>query len=53
VICYTPLGFPQNSNWWVDANRSFGALPPGWKEYDGLASNGQIINAGQSLCATP
>lgn len=53
VICYTPLGYPQNSNWWVDADRSFGALPDGWKEYDGLVSNGQIINAGQSLCATP
>ncbi|MGE0601397.1 MAG: helix-turn-helix domain-containing protein [Dehalococcoidia bacterium] len=53
VICYAPLGFPQNSNWWVDVDRSFGALPDGWKEYDGLLTNGQIINAGQSLCATP
>lgn len=53
VICYSPLGFPQNQNWWVDADRSFGAIPSGWKEYDGLLTTGQIINAGQSLCATP
>jgi cytoskeleton protein RodZ len=53
VICYAPLGFPQNHNWWVDVDRSFGTIPDGWREYDGLLTNGQIINAGQSLCATP
>jgi len=53
VICYAPLGYPQNSNWWVDVDRSFGAVPAGWKEFDGLQTIGQIINAGQSLCATP
>ena len=52
VICFTPIGYPQNSNWWVDVDRSFGALPPGWKEYDGLTGNGGIIRAGQTLCAT-
>lgn len=51
VICYTPLGFPQNQNWWVDADRSFGTLPAGWKQFEGLANNAAIINAGQSLCA--
>jgi hypothetical protein len=51
VICFTPLGFPQNQNWWVDVDRSFGALPAGWKEFDGLISNGQIIKAGQTDCA--
>ena len=50
VICFAPIGFPQNRNWWVDADRSFGPLPEGWKEFDGLQDNGDIINAGQSLC---
>ena len=52
VICFAPIGYPQNRNWWVDADRSFGALPDGWKEFDGLQDNGDIINAGQSLCAS-
>lgn len=52
VICYAPIGVGQNRNWWVDADRSFGSLPEGWKEFDGLQDNGDIINAGQSLCAS-
>jgi cytoskeleton protein RodZ len=51
VICYPPFGYPQNRNWWVDVDRSFGAIPDGWKEYDGISSLGGVINAGQSLCA--
>ncbi len=52
VICYAPIGFPQNSNWWVDIDRSFGALPPGWKEIEVFApGNGKIIEAGQTTCA--
>jgi hypothetical protein len=53
VVCYPPFGFPQNRNWWVDVDRSFFPLPAGWREYDGLLDNGDIINAGQSLCASP
>jgi cytoskeleton protein RodZ len=52
VICYAPIGFPQNSNWWVDIDNSFGALPIGWKEVEVLApGNGKIIEAGQTTCA--
>ena len=53
VICFAPLGFPLNSNWWVDVDRSFGSVPAGWLEFDGLLTNGQIIKAGQTDCATP
>lgn len=52
VICYAPRGFPQNSNWWVDVNRSFGTLPAGWMEVEVSApGNGAIIKAGQTDCA--
>lgn len=51
VICYPPFGYSQNSNWWVDANRSFGPVPSDWKEFDGLMSNGEIIKAGQTRCS--
>ncbi|MCL4240214.1 MAG: helix-turn-helix domain-containing protein [Dehalococcoidia bacterium] len=52
VICYAPRGYPQNSNWWVDVNWSFGALPEGWMEIQVTApSNGAIIKAGQTDCA--
>ncbi len=48
VICYAPLG---GQSWWVDANRSFGTLPDGWRAADGLQDNGDIITAGTSACA--
>jgi hypothetical protein len=52
VICYAPRGFPQNSNWWVDVDRSFGDLPAGWMEVIvSTPGNGKIIEAGQTTCA--
>jgi len=54
VICYAPIGSPQNSNWWVDVNRSFsGGLPAGWKQIEVTKpGNGAIINAGQTECVS-
>ncbi len=51
VICYPPFGYSQNANWWVDVDQSFGPIPPGWKEFDGITSNNNIIKAGQTLCS--
>jgi hypothetical protein len=54
VICYPPFGVNQNSNWWVDIDRSFNP-PPDWRvvEVTEITSTatGAIIKAGQTTCA--
>lgn len=49
IICFTPIGFPLNRNWWIDVNWDFGSIPADWREAtsDGI---GGAITAGGDGC---